>query len=49
VKAQDGKKIEEEIKLIDGLMHNVVREGTTMADVNRLLSGDVLSYVLQAD
>jgi len=37
LKAHDGRKIAEEVKLVDGLMHNIIRDGMTVTDVNRLL------------
>jgi len=37
LKAQDRRKIAEEVKLVDGLMHNIIRDGMTVTDVNRLL------------
>jgi len=44
LKTQDGRKIGEEVKLVDGLMHNLIRPKMTVTEVNRLLYAG--SYVV---
>lgn len=46
LKAHDGRMIREELKLVDGLMHNRIRDGVMMTDVNWLLYAR--SYVVAA-
>ena len=37
LKAQDRRKINKEVKMVESLMHNFVRKGMSVSDVNRLL------------
>ena len=37
LKAQDRRKVAEEVKLVDGLLHNIVSDGMSVTEVNRLL------------
>lgn len=37
LKAEDGRRIGEEVKLVDGLMHNLIWDGVMVTDVNRLM------------
>jgi len=42
LKTQDGRKIGEEVKLVDGLMHNLIRPKMTVTEVNRKVVKDRL-------
>ena len=44
--SQDGRRFGEEVKLVDGLMHNLIRDGVMVTDVNQLLYAG--SYVVSA-
>ncbi|MEM7264394.1 MAG: reverse transcriptase domain-containing protein [Pseudomonadota bacterium] len=46
LKTQDGRRISQEVKLVNGLMHNLIRDGMTVTEVNRLLYAG--SYVVAA-
>ena len=37
LKALDRRKVMVEVKMVDGLLHNLVREGMSVTEVNRLL------------
>ena len=37
MRAMDRKKVMREVGLVDGVMHNVVRKGMDVSEVNRLL------------
>ena len=37
LKALDRRKVMVEVKMVDGLLHNLVREGMSATEVNRLL------------
>ena len=37
LKAQDRRKVSKEVILVDGLLHNLIHEGMTVTEVNRLL------------
>ena len=37
LKAQDRRKVNKEVHLVEGLMHNLVKPGMTVSEVNRLL------------
>ena len=44
LKAQERRKVMAEVKMVDGLLHNLVREGMHVTEVNRLLY--VVSYIV---
>ena len=37
LKTQDRRKVNKEVKILDGLMHNLVKKGMSVTQINRLL------------